>query len=202
MIPMPGARPDPFAVLGVSADAPDAEIRAAYRRLVQLHHPDHNAGSAESARRFEEVQDAYAEIRRLRAAGGGAPRSGARSGSGAPPPPTDPAVESQLADLERQVREAHEARERARRAAQEAAQAAASASESTGRPSDEELGYIHTDDSFSKLLADARSELAARWGEGLDEAQGHPVARRVSDLIDELTAKLSGEGHRGSKPDS
>lgn len=206
---MPGARSDPFVVLGVGADAPDAEVRAAYRRLVQIHHPDHNGGSAESTRRFEEVQDAYAEIKRLRATGEGAPRSGtpsrsgARSSSAAPPPPTDPEVESQLADLERQVREAHEARERARRAAEEAARtAAASASESTGRPSDEELGYIHTDDSFSKLLADARSELAARWGEGLDDAQGHPVARRVSDLIDELTAKLTGDGHRGSKPDS
>jgi curved DNA-binding protein CbpA len=192
MIRMPGARSDPFVVLGVGADAADAEVRAAYRRLVQIHHPDHNGGSAESTRRFEEVQEAYAEIKRLRAAGGAAPRSGARSGSGAPPPPADPEVESQLADLERQVREAHEARERARRAAEEAAKAAAaSASRSTGRPSDEELGYIHTDDSFSKLLADARSELAARWGEGLDEAQGHPVARRVSDLIDASTAEYA-----------
>lgn len=207
---MPGARPDPFAVLGVSADAPDAEIRAAYRRLVQLHHPDHNAGSAESARRFEEVQDAYAEIRRVRASGGQPSAARApRSGTTSSPPPTDPEVESRLADLERQVREAHEARERARRAAAEAAsaaQAAAAAASQTGqteqRPSDEELGYVHTDDSFSKLLADARSELAARWGEELDHAQGHPVARRVSDLIDDLAAKLSGDENRGSKKDS
>ncbi|MGO9883725.1 MAG: J domain-containing protein, partial [Solirubrobacteraceae bacterium] len=58
---------DPYATLGVSPGASDAELRAAYRRLVQLHHPDHNGGSAESALRFEEVQNAYARVRQLRA---------------------------------------------------------------------------------------------------------------------------------------
>jgi len=197
---MAGARPDPFAVLGVSADAPEAEIRRAHRRLVQLHHPDHNGGSLESARRFEEVQEAYAEVMRLRRDGPAPPRS-------APPPPpspraADPSVEARLADIEREVREANAARERARQAAREAAAAAAastsSSSDREGRPSDEELGYVHTDDSFSQILADARSELASRIGEGLDEAQTHPVAKRVSDLIDELSARLTGEGRRGS----
>jgi DnaJ domain len=194
MIRMPGARSDPFVVLGVGANAPDAEVRAAYRRLVQLHHPDHNGGSAESTRRFEEVQDAYAEIRRLRAGGDRASAPPRRSTP--PPPPSDPEVESRLADLERQVREAHEARERARRAVEEAAKAAA-ASESTGRPSDEELGYIHTYDSFSKLLADARSELSGWFSEARADDGEHPAARRVSDLLDELAAKLT----RDRKPD-
>ena len=36
---------DPYKVLGISHSASDAEIRAAYRRQVQLHHPDHNGGS-------------------------------------------------------------------------------------------------------------------------------------------------------------
>ena len=36
----------------------DDELHAAYRHLVQLHHPDHNNGSPESARRFEAVQEA------------------------------------------------------------------------------------------------------------------------------------------------
>ncbi len=194
---MPGARPDPLTVLGVSADAPEAEIRRAYRRLVQLHHPDHNGGSSESARRFEEVQDAYAELMRSRRAAPAPPRA-------APPRPppraADPSLEARLADIEREVREAHAARERARQAAREAAAAAAASTSSDreGRPSDEELGYVHTDDSFSQILADARSELAARIGEGLDEAQTHPVAKRVSDLIDELSARLTGEGRRRS----
>lgn len=195
---MPGAHPDPFAVLGVRADAPEAEIRRAYRRLVQLHHPDHNGGSLEAARRFEEVQEAYAEVMRSRRAAPPPPRAA----SPPPPPPRagDPSVEARLADIEREVREAHAARERARQAAREAAAAAAS-SAGERRPSDEELGYVHTDDSFSQILADARSELASRIGEGLDEAYTHPVAKRVSDLIDELTARLTGEGHRGPSGD-
>lgn len=173
---MPSAGGDPYAVLGVSPGISDKELQAAYRRLVQLHHPDHNRGSAESARRFEEIQEAYARIRRLRG------RPGARGGPS--PPATDPAVEARLADLERELREAHEARERARRAA---AEAAASTEQ---RPSDEELGYVSTDDSFAKILADARSELADRFA----EAEEHPVRERVADLLDELAAKLKGGG--------
>ena len=59
---------DPYRTLGISANASEDEVRAAYRRLVQLHHPDHNGGSAESARRFEAVQEAYAQIRSARPA--------------------------------------------------------------------------------------------------------------------------------------
>lgn len=177
--------------LAVGRDASDGEIRAAYRRLVQLHHPDHNGGSAESTRRFEEVQDAYSEIMRLRRLGSDAPRT-----ASAPPPPAhDPEVESRLADLERQVREAHAARERARRAA---AQAAA---RTERRASDEELGYIRTDDSFSKLLSDARDELAGWLGDGLTPGRRNAAAQHVGDLIDELGAKLRGERRRGSGSD-
>src|SRR5947209_16263911 len=161
--------PDPYATLGVSPSATDAELRAAYRRLVQLHHPDHNGGSAESARRFEEVQEAYAEVRRLRHDGGGrssASRGAGRAARGAgsaaggaagrtaePPRRTaDPEVDARLADLERQVREAatraqrqaERVREQVRRAAREAA-----GPPRPERPSDEELGYVTTDDSFT-----------------------------------------------------
>lgn len=138
---------DPYAVLGVSPNAPDSEVRAAYRRLVQLHHPDHNGGSPESARRFEEVQQAYAAVL--------ASRRRAPAGRAATP---DPDMDARLEDLERQVQEAHQARERARRAAQRAA----AAPQDETRPSDEELGYITTEDSFSKVLADALDELATR----------------------------------------
>lgn len=147
---MPGPRPNPYTVLGVGPDASQSELRAAYRRLVQLHHPDHNGGSAESARRFEEVQEAYAAAIAARRA---APRAQT------PPAGGDPDVEARIADLERQVREAHAARERARRAAREAAAATAQPGQ---RATDEQLGYVTTEDSFSKVLADALDELASR----------------------------------------
>jgi len=133
----------------------DEELRAAYRRLVQLHHPDHNNGSRESARRFEEVQDAYAAITHERRRRPTPPRSAP------PPPPSTPDVEQRLADLERELREkARAARERAQRAAREAAAAAASKTKRSDRPSDEELGYIKTDDSLGKIVADGLDEFA------------------------------------------
>jgi curved DNA-binding protein CbpA len=184
---------DPYQTLGVSPDVSDEELRSAYRRLVQLHHPDHNGGSEQSTRRFEEVQEAYAQARDLRKRGA---RSGGGGGSERPrarqaPPrgPVDPAVESRLADLERELREAHQARERARQAARDALD------DSATRPSDADLGYVTTDDSFSKILADARTELAGR----VSAAKENPVVRRVTDLIDqldELASKLD-RGPRG-----
>lgn len=166
---------DPYAVLEITSSASDEEIRAAYRRLVQLHHPDHNGGSAESARRFEEVQDAYARIKKL--------RSRAPAEEPRPNAAPDPDLEARLAKMERDLREAHLARERARQAAREAA------AKTFRRPSDEELGYVRTDDSFSKILHDAREELSERFAEAAEQ----PAAKRVGDLIDELAAKLAGE---------
>jgi len=174
---MPASARDPYKTLGVKPDISDQELHRTYRRLVQLHHPDHNDGSPESARRFEEIQAAYARVRELREK---AP------GPGSPPrafATADPETEIRLADLERQVREAHLARERARRAASEAA------ARTERRPTDEELGYVTTDDSFSKLLADARAELSERFA----EARNHPATRRVADLIDELASRVSRE---------
>ncbi|MDQ6806257.1 MAG: J domain-containing protein, partial [Actinomycetota bacterium] len=100
---------DPYQMLGVGPAVSDDELRSAYRRLVQLHHPDHNAGSSASARRFEEVQEAYAKIRQIR---------GAAPARGQPPrSSTDAGIDSRMADLERELRDAHRARERAREAA-------------------------------------------------------------------------------------
>lgn len=161
------SRADPYVVLGVRADASDEEVRSAYRRLVQLHHPDHNHGSAESERRFEEVQEAYAQVRKLRA-------SGAHAAAPPPPPPraaADPDLDARLKDMERDLREAHLARERARRAA-------ASASAERKRPSDEELGYIKTDDSFSKIFADAGASLSEQLAELFDDARDEIKRRR------------------------
>ena len=53
--------------------------------------------------------------------------------------------------MERELREAHLARERARQRRPEAAAAA----EAAPAPIDEELGYIKTDDSFTKIFYDA-----------------------------------------------
>jgi hypothetical protein len=67
------------------------------------------------------------------------------------------------------------------------------------RPSDEDLGYFTTTDSFSQILDDAADELSERFTEARDSPAGH----RVSDLIDELTSKLSGEhpDKRSHRPD-
>ena len=186
---------DPYDVLGVSRGATDAEIRSAYRKLVKLHHPDHNGGSEESEQRFEEVQDAYARIVELRKGGGAVVRGrassaravldagGASARASSPPPrPSDPNLDARMADLERELREANAAKERARRAAREAARAGADPEDLRQRfrrATDEELGYVTTDDTFSKILSDAREELSGR----LSDARDHPVtqARRVGD---------------------
>src|ERR1700735_1505026 len=109
--------PDPYATLGISPAASDAELRAAYRRLVQLHHPDHNGGSRDSALRFEAVQAAYAQIRAVRAT---APPHAAR-GRQAPPYGADPRPEARRADMEEELRPAQAAGDRARQAVREAA---------------------------------------------------------------------------------
>jgi hypothetical protein len=139
--------PDPFRTLGLTPGASDEEIRRAYRRLAQLHHPDHNDGSRESALRFAEVQEAYAHVMLMRkqadvAAGGSArraPATGSASTSGTasrgdptsppgprPGPAADPALEARLAAMERELQAARARREQAARAAaQEAARAVA-----------------------------------------------------------------------------
>ena len=54
---------DPYKVLGVSPDASDEEIKTAYRRLAKKYHPDRNPGDAEAARKMQEVNDAYDQIK-------------------------------------------------------------------------------------------------------------------------------------------
>jgi hypothetical protein len=63
--------------------------------------------------------------------------------------------------MERELREkAQAARERAKRAAREAAAAASRSRPKAERPSDEELGYVKTDDSFGKIIADGLDDVA------------------------------------------
>src|ERR671925_101575 len=48
-----------YEVLGVSREASQDEIRAAYRRLAKDRHPDHSSGSAEE---FSLLQEAHAVL--------------------------------------------------------------------------------------------------------------------------------------------
>jgi len=50
---------DYYQVLGVPKNAPAAEIKKAYRKLAQKHHPDANAGNSEAEERFKEISAAY-----------------------------------------------------------------------------------------------------------------------------------------------
>ncbi len=52
---------DCYSTLGVPRTASPGEIRAAYRRLARLYHPDLNSGS-EAEARMQQINDAYATL--------------------------------------------------------------------------------------------------------------------------------------------
>ena len=54
---------DPYKVLGVSRDASDDEIKRAYRQLAKQYHPDRNPGDAAAARKMQEINAAYEQIK-------------------------------------------------------------------------------------------------------------------------------------------
>ena len=54
-------RPDCYSILGVPRTATAGEIRAAYRRLARLYHPDLNSGS-EAEVRMQQINEAYATL--------------------------------------------------------------------------------------------------------------------------------------------
>ena len=54
---------DPYKVLGVSRDASDDEIKRAYRRLAKQYHPDLNPGDPVAARKMQEINAAYEQIK-------------------------------------------------------------------------------------------------------------------------------------------
>ena len=60
-----------YALLGLTPEATDAEVKRAFRQLAAQFHPDKAAhvgrqAAEQAARRFQEIRDAYEEIRRLR----------------------------------------------------------------------------------------------------------------------------------------
>jgi molecular chaperone DnaJ len=50
---------DYYEVLGLNRDAPDEEIKKAYRKLAMKHHPDRNPDSKDAEERFKEAKEAY-----------------------------------------------------------------------------------------------------------------------------------------------
>ena len=50
---------DPYRTLGVSKDAPHAEIKRAFRKLARQYHPDRNPDDAAAEERFKAVQGAW-----------------------------------------------------------------------------------------------------------------------------------------------
>ena len=53
---------DYYRVLGISKTADTDEIKRAYRKLAQKHHPDANKGDAQAEARFKEISEAYAVL--------------------------------------------------------------------------------------------------------------------------------------------
>ena len=56
---------DPYKILGVSRDASDEEIKRAYRQLAKKYHPDRNPGDTEAAKKMQQVNAAYEQIKNI-----------------------------------------------------------------------------------------------------------------------------------------
>ncbi|MBQ7692215.1 MAG: DnaJ domain-containing protein [Oscillospiraceae bacterium] len=54
---------DPYKVLGVAPDASDEEVKKAYRDLIKKYHPDLHPGDAEAAKKMNDVNAAYDQIK-------------------------------------------------------------------------------------------------------------------------------------------
>lgn len=113
---------DPYAILELKENASDAEVKAAYRRLATLYHPDRNPGFQQAAtERLKQLNEAHALIlaaRQTRPDGDasntrrahGKPRGGYRnSGQGRRDDVREPAGRPAKEDSEAHVRARHAA---------------------------------------------------------------------------------------------
>ena len=50
---------DYYKTLGVPRDAPEKEIKKAFRKLAQQYHPDKNPGDKSAEAKFKEINEAY-----------------------------------------------------------------------------------------------------------------------------------------------
>ena len=53
---------DFYAVLGVSKDVSDADLKKTYRKLARTYHPDSNQGDAAAEAKFKEISEAYSVL--------------------------------------------------------------------------------------------------------------------------------------------
>lgn len=75
---------DPYKVLGVSRNATDDEIKAAYRELAKKYHPDNYVDNPLAdlvEEKMKEINEAYDAIQKERSAGGSSHSSSSYSGS-------------------------------------------------------------------------------------------------------------------------
>jgi curved DNA-binding protein CbpA len=54
--------PDYYQILQIKTSATSAEIKAAYRRLAKLYHPDKNASNPAAEEKFKQVKEAYENL--------------------------------------------------------------------------------------------------------------------------------------------
>ena len=76
---------DPYKVLGVSPDASDEEIKRAYRALAKEYHPDLNPGDETAAKRMQQINAAYEQIKNPEKANTQGSQSGSAGGYGYDP---------------------------------------------------------------------------------------------------------------------
>lgn len=94
---------DPYKVLGVSPNASDEDVKAAYRELAKKYHPDNYANNPLAdlaSEKMQEINEAYDAVQQMRKNGGNA---GANAGTGGYSAYSSYNNSSQFADIRRMI---------------------------------------------------------------------------------------------------